>query len=160
MKLKQLILLASFGAFTILAGSCSKDSANENDSSGETNISATGGNKSHNTGQNCMNCHKSGGSGEGYFNVAGSVYNAQLSAAYPNAVVKLYTQANGGGTLRATVYADAKGNFYTTANIDFSGGLYPAITGTSGNISYMPVSTTVGACNNCHGGSTAKLSVN
>jgi hypothetical protein len=159
MKLKQIIILASFTTVFMTMASCSKDK-NEDSSSGESNISSTGGNKSHNSGQNCMNCHKSGGEGEGIFNVAGTVYNNQLSAVYPNAVIKLYTQANGGGTLRGTVYADARGNFYTTESIDFSGGLYPAIIGTSGSISYMPVSTTQGACNNCHGGSTAKLSVN
>lgn len=155
MKLKHFIILASFGALFTLTSSCTKE--NENDSSGESNISAAGGTKSHNSGQNCMNCHKSGGSGEGSFNVAGTVYNSLLTATYPNAILKLYTQANGGGTLRAAINGDAKGNFFTTAGVDFSGGLYPAITGTSGNVKYMSEPISNGACASCHGSSTAKL---
>jgi hypothetical protein len=155
MKLGQFIILASFSALIMISASCTKE--NENDSSGESNISSTGGNKSHNTGQNCMNCHKQGGSGEGNFNAAGTIYNSQMAATYPNAVVKLYTQANGGGTLRATINGDAKGNFFTTATIDFAGGLYPAIIGSSGNIKYMNGSITSGACTACHGSSTAKI---
>lgn len=157
MKLRQLIIMATFSAVLMLMASCSKD--NENESSDETVISKAGGTESHNSGQNCMNCHKSGGNGEGNFNTAGTVYNSQLSAAYPNAVVKLYTQANGGGSLRATIYGDAKGNFYTTESIDFSGGLYPVVFGTGGSATYMIGSVTQGSCNNCHGGSTDRLSV-
>jgi hypothetical protein len=158
MKLNLLIFLASFSTVSIIAVSCSKD--NENNSSGELKISQTGESESHNMGQNCMNCHISGGRGEGSFTVAGTVYNNQLSAVYPNAVIKLYTQANGSGSLLATLNADANGNFYTTGNVDFSGGLYPAIFSTNGSVIYMPVSTTQGACNNCHGSSAAKLFVN
>ena len=42
----------------------------------ENNISATGGNKSQNMGQNCMHCHVSGGEGEGYFTAAGIAYDS------------------------------------------------------------------------------------
>ena len=153
MKLKQIIILATFITGLSVAVSCTKD----NESSGGTKISQAGGNESHNMGQNCMNCHKSGGEGDGIFKVAGTVYNSLLTATYSNAVIKLYTLANGGGTLRATINGDAKGNFYTTENVDFTGGLYPAILGSTGNIKYMLEPINTGACASCHGGSTSKL---
>jgi hypothetical protein len=158
MKLKQLMILAFVSVSVMTLNSCSKN--DEDESSGEVKISETGGDESHNSGQNCMNCHKSGGNAEGIFTVAGTVYNNQLTSINPNAVIRLYTLPGGGGTLRGTVYADSKGNFFTTAGIDFSGGLYPSVTGTSGNVAYMASSTTQGACNACHGSSTARIFVN
>ncbi len=145
---------------TLCAGLTVFTSCQKDNESGGSNISQTGGTKSHKMGQNCMNCHKAGGNGDGQFNVAGTVYNAQLASVFPNAVIKLYTGANGGGTLRATINGDANGNFYTTEPIDFTGGLYPAILGSGTNIKYMSESITSGACSSCHGSSTSKLWVN
>ena len=110
-------------------------------------------------GQNCMNCHKSGGEGKGWFNVAGTVYTAGLSNTYPNTTVKLYTGPNGTGTLKYTINGDAKGNFFTTETIDFGSGLYPVVQGTS-TAKYMSTTTTTGQCNSCHGVSTDKLWTN
>jgi len=155
---KQLItmglLTALFGGMVAIQG-CEKE--NEEN---ETNISRYGDDDSHNMGQNCMNCHKSGGAGEGWFNAAGTVYNAAFTNVQPNGTVKLYTGPDGTGTLKYTIEVDAKGNFYTTDAIDFSGGLYPSITGTSGDVQYMSTTTTIGACNSCHGVSTNKIFVN
>jgi hypothetical protein len=119
------------------------------------NISASGKNDSHNNGENCMNCHKSGGEGTGCFKAAGSVYNSTYSSTMSNVIVKLYTQPNGQGTLKYTINGDAKGNFYTTEDMTIDG-LYPAITGPTGT-QYMGSSITSGACNACHGSSTGKL---
>ncbi len=123
---------------------------------GETKVSYSGGSKSHNFGQNCLTCHKSGGEGEGCFNVAGSASNSALTSNLTGGSIKLYTGANGTGTLKYTIPIDSKGNFYTTESVDYSG-LYPAITGTSGATSYMSSSLNTGACNSCHGVSTGKL---
>lgn len=133
--------------------SCNKD----NNGSVE-NISSSGGNKSHNMGQNCMNCHKKGGEGEGWFTVAGTTYDGSGLNTKPNLTIKLYTAENSGGTLAATVYGDARGNFYTTKKVDFGSGLYPVVEGGSSTLS-MSQSITTGACNSCHGLSTAKISV-
>jgi len=149
-----LIVLSIVLIGTISVQSCKKE---KNGGEEETKISTHGTNKSHNMGQNCMNCHKNGGSGEGIFQVAGTVYDSLKTNIYPNATVNLYTQPNGGGQLRATVYADSKGNFYTTAAVDFSGGLYPSVISTSGTTKYMSTSISIGACNSCHGVSTDKL---
>lgn len=148
------LLTALFGGMVAIQG-CEKE--NEEN---ETNISRYGDDDSHNMGQNCMNCHKSGGAGEGWFNAAGTVYNAAFTNVQPNGTVKLYTGPDGTGTLKYTIEVDAKGNFYTTEDIDFGSGLYPGITGTSGDVQYMSSAITNGACNSCHGVSEDKIFVN
>ena len=120
LQLKTTLLLIS-SLLMIVLQSCEKESENEN----ESKISSNGSNNSHHTGQDCMNCHKQSGSGEGWFVVAGSVYNSLKTIAYPNPTVKLYTGPNGTGTLKYTIQGDALGNFFTTASIDFGSGLYP-----------------------------------
>ena len=122
----------------------------------ESNISANFENESHNNGQNCVSCHKSGGEGKGCFNVCGSVYTSTTSSSsLANVTVKFYTQPNGQGTLKYTVKGDAKGNFFTTVDMAVAG-LYPAITGPTGT-QYMGSALTSGSCNSCHGNSTDKL---
>ena len=143
-----MVFLATVLVFTF--PSCKKNKC------GDTNVSFSGGSKSHNFGQNCLNCHKSGGEGEGCFNVAGSASNSALTSNLTGGTIKLYTGAGGTGTLKYTIQIDSKGNFYTTESIDYSG-LYPAITGTSGATSYMSSSLNTGACNSCHGVSTGKI---
>lgn len=145
-----IVFLATVLVFTF--PSCKKNKC------GDTNVSFSGGSKSHNFGQNCLNCHKSGGEGEGEgcFNVAGSASNSALTSNLTGGTIKLYTGAGGTGTLKYTIQIDSKGNFYTTESIDYSG-LYPAITGTSGATSYMSSSLNTGACNSCHGVSTGKI---
>jgi hypothetical protein len=143
-----IVFLATILVFTF--PSCKKNKC------GDTNVSFSGGSKSHNFGQNCLNCHKSGGEGEGCFNVAGSASNSSLTSNLTGGTIKLYTGAGGTGTLKYTIQIDSKGNFYTTESIDYSG-LYPAITGTSGATSYMSSSLNTGACNSCHGVSTGKI---
>lgn len=133
--------------------SCKKDS----EGCGATNISSTGKNESHNMGQNCINCHSSGGSGKGCFSVAGTTYSSNLSSTIANGTIKLYTGAGGTGTLKATVAVDAKGNFYTTDGVDFSGGLYPVFTSSAGVSNYISTSTSTGQCSSCHGVSTNRI---
>jgi len=106
--------------------------------------------ESHNTGQNCMNCHTAGGSGEGVFTVAGSVYDNSKVSVLPNASIRLYTDANGTGNLVATLQSDKNGNFYTTETIDFGSGLYVLAEGNT-TTKNMISSITTGACNSCHG---------
>jgi hypothetical protein len=152
---KILVLSVAFAAILFLTlESCNKEDDN---GCGATNISSTGGTKSHNAGANCMNCHYDGGGGEGCFTVAGTTYNSGETSVYPNATIKLYTQPEGAGQLIATISGDSYGNFFTTAGVDFSGGLYPVMTGTSGEYEAMYQPITSGACNSCHGISTGKL---
>ena len=147
-SLLTIVFAATILVFTF--PSCKKNKC------GDTNVSLSGGSKSHNFGQNCLNCHKSGGEGEGCFTVAGSASNSALTSNLTGGIIKLYTGANGSGTLKYSIPIDSKGNFYTTESIDYSG-LYPAITGPSGATNYMSGSLNTGACNSCHGASTGKL---
>lgn len=119
------------------------------------NSSTTGLNKSHNMGMNCMSCHNPGGSGsgKGVWQVGGTAYNQAGTTTTPNVVVKFYTGPNGTGTLKYTLNADSKGNFYSVGPVDFTGGLYPAVVGAT-STKYMGSSITNGACNSCHTGGT------
>jgi len=122
----------------------------------EDKISAAGSNKSHNKGQDCMVCHRAKGEGEGCFIAAGTVYDMGMTNTVSSGKVDFYTGPNETGTLKQTVLIDSKGNFYTTA--DFSPvGLYPVVTGPSGNKKEMSSVLNSGACNSCHGVSEDKL---
>lgn len=146
MKLKSIKLFAAI-IFLTMMQSCSEDEYSS------ITDSQSGSNASHNMGQNCMNCHKPGGGEAPAWKVAGTVYNETFTATNSNATVKLYTGPNGTGTLKYSLQVDVKGNFYTTSNIDFTGGLYPMVIGsTTTNSMSSPIET--GACNSCHNGTT------
>ncbi len=98
-----------------------------------------------------MNCHKPGGDEAPVWKVAGTVYNETLTTINPNATIELYTGPDRTGTLKYTLQVDAKGNFYTGGNIDFSGDLYPSVIGSTSTYS-MSSPITTGACNSCHDG--------
>jgi hypothetical protein len=53
----------------------------------EFKVSLANENKSHNFGNNCMQCHHPDGGGEGCFAVAGSVRNVQQTGPQTNGVV-------------------------------------------------------------------------
>jgi hypothetical protein len=103
-----------------------------------------------------MNCHKQNGSGEGVFNIAGTVYDSLKTFPYPNSTVKLYTGPNGTGILKYTIQVDAIGNFFSTESIEFGSGLFPAVEGLHG-IEYMFSVVTMGQCNSCHGVTAVKI---
>lgn len=142
-------LLFLVGLITILLNSCGSNNDNKN-------ISKYLSERSHNMGMNCMDCHKDGGEGDGWFVVAGTVYDEQLVNTYPGATVKLYTGPDGTGTLVHTIEVDTKGNFHTTEDIDFGAGLYPVVVG---NLETKDMSSSIssGQCNSCHGVSTGKI---
>jgi hypothetical protein len=111
-------------------------------SSGTTNLGS-----SHNTGKNCLSCHK--------FTVGGSIYKKDLASAYPGSVVNLTTQVNGAGTVVATLTTDNSGNIHTSNSIGFGTWLYVSVTGSAGT-KYMSSTITSGGCNACHGSTTSK----
>lgn len=152
MKIKLWLIPFCLSFALLVINSCEKRGC------GPTNISATNSDESHKAGQNCMNCHKNGGEGKGCFSAAGTAYDNSATNIYANATVRLYSQPAGAGSVVATLHGDAKGNFYTTDNVDFGSGLYPSVTNSSGQTMYMSASTTTGACNSCHGISQAKIS--
>lgn len=121
----------------------------------ETKISSHNSSESHKVGDDCMKCHKSGGEGEGWFDLAGSVYNSAGNSVFSIATVKLYDGPIDEGNVINVVEVDAKGNFYTTEDIDFGEGLYVSVMGNE----EIPMNSkiTTGACNSCHGKSTDQI---
>ena len=150
MKLKLTTLFIALASLGLTFQSCEKD---EN----ETKVSYYSASESHNEGQNCMSCHVSGGDGEGWFTVAGTVYETNKTTTNPKSTVRFYTGAGGTGTLKATVEVDARGNFYTTESVDFGNGLYTMVESSTGNKEYMAGKVTSGACSSCHGSSTDRV---
>ncbi|MDA3953828.1 MAG: hypothetical protein PF485_09285 [Bacteroidales bacterium] len=149
MKKRVLYILIGAVITTVAFQSCEEE---EN----ETKISSYESSESHKAGQDCMECHLSGGDGEGWFKVAGTVYDEAQTSVYPNSTVKLYTGANATGDLVATVEVDMNGNFYTTKVIDFGSGLYTSVEGNTATKNMMS-SITNGKCNSCHGVSTDRI---
>ena len=149
---KNLLLLALLCLSVLIIPSCEKEGEGKN----EKKISMHGGEESHNMGLNCMECHKSGGEGKGWFIVAGTVYDSTLLSTLANMTIKLYTEADGGGQLKYTIEGDAKGNYYTTEDINFGGGLFPSVEGPA-SIKYMSTSIKTGECYSCHGVTTDRL---
>lgn len=156
--MKKTFFSTTFFSTSIIAiflQSCAKDST-------KVTVSSSNSSKSHNLGENCMSCHKSGteaGNEGGVFNLAGSVYDTSLTVANPNATVNMYTGPGGTGTLKYSIPVDKKGNFYATGGVDFGTGLYPSIQGvTSTHHMGSPVMT--GQCNSCHNVTTGKIWAN
>lgn len=133
----------------VLSQSCEKE---EN----ETKISSCNDTESHKIGQDCMNCHYSGGSGEGWFTIAGTVYDSLKTSPYPNATIKLFSAPNETGNLIGTIEVDGLGNFYTTNQIEFGNGLYTSVSGNT-TTRHMVTPITSGQCNSCHGQSADRI---
>ncbi|MFN8365645.1 MAG: hypothetical protein U0Y96_00225 [Candidatus Kapaibacterium sp.] len=131
--------------------SCSDSESTENEEAFLQ--SSTYGSKSHNTGSDCMQCHKKGGGAKGIFTVAGSVYQLDKSRPNPNGLVFLSALANG-REQEVQLNVDGLGNFYTTETVAFGKGLYPQHKSSKDTIRYMNDAITNGSCNSCHGRTT------
>lgn len=148
-RLKYLSLIFILPISLFLA-SCEHEEGNEK------MISSFHSDDSHRTGENCMNCHSEGGKGEGWFTVAGSVYDSTLEATFPNSLLRLYMDPSGAGLPEVTLEVDALGNFYTTEAVNFGESLYAFVSGDEGIIKMIaPVSD--GQCNGCHGETTDRI---
>jgi cytochrome c553 len=123
------------------------------------NNSEYGDDESHNMGENCMNCHKQGGEGDGWFYIAGTAYTNNGANPAKDVKVIMFTEPNGQGIVKKIIEGDKLGNFYTTDITGFGSGLFPAVV-YNNDTTYMSSSTTNGSCNSCHGNSTSKIEVN
>jgi hypothetical protein len=124
---------------------------NEN-SENEVKISKNYDDDSHKTGKNCMNCHIKGESGEGWFTVAGTVYDSLQATINPNGMVNLYSSPGSKNDALATIEVDALGNFFTTEPINLENGLYVSVFNSDGIPKSMISPVTNGSCNDCHDG--------
>ena len=124
--------------------------------------SIAGEDESHNSGQNCMNCHNASSSSEavqegGWWNIAGTAFKSSGSFAKEGSV-ELWTGPNRTGSLLYKLAIDDLGNFYTGKIVDFKGGAFPVLIDKNGNLNKaMQSSILNGACNSCHGVSTPKI---
>ena len=128
-----------------------------------TNITASsahGSTASHNMGGVCLSCHVQGGSGTGWWTIAGTVYTQDLSATSPNGTIYFWSRPNGTGKVVASLEVDASGNFYTSSTILAFDSIFPQIKGTSGNVQNMPQLCISGNCNSCHGIGNDKIWIN
>lgn len=152
MKRNILIALVLLFGITLIIASCEQSGCSK------SLVSSYYSDESKRMTGNCMNCHSpNGGAGAGCFRVGGTAFDSiPGDSAVSGAVVKLYTQPNGGGELVATLPVDRSGNFYTTSPVSFGNGLYPAIISKTGT-RYMPNAAITGACNSCHGVTNASL---
>ncbi|MFC1619862.1 hypothetical protein ACFL45_07945 [Candidatus Neomarinimicrobiota bacterium] len=148
MSRKSILLAAAVGlGFFLLWNGCEDD---PNDNKRASVISSYGDTDSHHSGENCMSCHDGGGSGTGWFKVAGTIYQSDGITPYPNTTVSLYADAASGGDLEMTVEVDGNGNFYTTESVSWGIGLVATATSDS-DTRTMSSRVTDGACNLCHG---------
>jgi hypothetical protein len=122
---------------------------------------------SHNSGQDCVSCHSTGGSGaaKGIFTAAGTVYKG--SATHLGATVVLYLHNT--NQIKASLPTDKNGNFYTNQPVEglfvaggpLVQGVDPVVIGTGGVESKMPGVVTNGSCNGCHvNGGVAAITAN
>lgn len=129
----------------------------ESDGGGGDNeeISRLGGDDSHRAGQNCQDCHRSGGRGDGVFTVAGTVFDGNNpSVVKANVLVRFFQSADLSSALIAEIEVDANGNFYTTVSIPFATGLFAVVIDGAASSPFMstPITASEGACNSCHDG--------
>lgn len=109
---------------------------------------------SHNSGNDCLLCHKSQGNGEGIFSIAGTVYDSLKQSVYTNARVYVYNGPNTSGVLLFSIPVDQSGNFYTSTKVDFTKDIYVGVKSNNGTMLYMNSKLTAGNCNSCHGKAT------
>jgi mono/diheme cytochrome c family protein len=155
MIFKKILLFCPMLILLLLAGI----GCGESEGGNRVNISSYNSTKSHNTGRNCMQCHRNGGEGAGWFTFAGTVYKTDQQSTYPNTTVLLSTAAGGGGKEIKRIAVDARGNFYTTETVNWGSGIYVSVQSPN-ETKYMYGSLGSGACNMCHGVNFPKINLN
>ena len=118
--------------------------------------SAHGSMHSHNEGENCMSCHHADTEAP-CWEIAGTVFHPGGATTLPNATLLLFSRPLGQGTLLDSIDFDGLGNVYTSDAVSFGLGIFPAVLTPSGDTAFMNESIRDGACNRCHGVSTARI---
>ena len=129
-----------------------------NNTTSEIIASVYGSMDSHKAGENCMECHKSGGDAGIAFSIAGTVYDTNLNIVFPNTIVNLIADIDINDVPVEIIEVDGKGNFYSNTPIDWQNGLFTTVS--SGNqIRIMNGIIFQGSCNNCHGVSIPHINI-
>jgi len=111
--------------------------------------------RSHNTGKDCMTCHKLKVNEKLSFKVAGTVYDGSEKG-LQGATIVLYSKSDGSGDPVLSLTSDSKGNFFTVTPVDFRNDLYASVISGTKKIP-MDTPVTSGACNSCHGKTEGKV---
>ncbi len=115
---------------------------------------SSAGRDSHNAGANCMSCHHMDGEGEVCWNIGGTIHDHAGTQPMTGMQVRFFTQPLGKGTLQFSLESDRTGNIYTSQDVAFGNGLFPAVINANGDTAFMSERIVDGACNRCHGQST------
>ncbi len=118
-----------------------------------------GGSRSHNMGRNCQECHVADGPGEVCWAVGGTAYDSLSGAESADVTVQFFKNWEDSSAAVLTLDGDQKGNFYTSQDPGLAAWLYPTVTTANGHTSRMAQPINTGACNSCHGVSTARILV-
>ncbi len=148
MHIRWIIVIAAMG--TLYVAACKHGKCEDGGSSGAGRVS-------HNAGQNCFSCHHPDGPGEVCWNVSGTIYNSAGTLPVAGAQVRLFTAAHGGGNVALELSSDGSGNVYTSQEVRFGNGLFPAVINSAGDTSFMVEAVHDGACGRCHGSSTEHI---
>jgi len=121
--------------------------------------SAEGEDESHNPGADCFSCHHPDGEGEKCWTIGGTVYDSTGTQPSMAAQFRLFTKPLGQGSVVLQLPSDALGNIYTSEEVLFGNGLFPAVINANGDTAFMTGAIRDGACNRCHGQSTAVITL-
>lgn len=124
---------------------------------GPTSVAGT--ERSHHVGENCQSCHLPDGDGKGCWTVAGTIYNPNGTQVATHARVLLFGSPLGQGGEQLSLDDDDLGNVYTSQDVNFSSGLYPAVISAAGDTAFMLEAIRDGACNRCHGNTTERITI-
>ncbi|MGV9012991.1 MAG: hypothetical protein ACOH13_10400 [Flavobacteriales bacterium] len=99
------------------------------------------------------------GDGQGCWTVAGSFYNANGTNTVTQARVLLFGGPLVQGGEKLSWDDDDLGNVYTSQDVNFGSGLFPAVVSAAGDKAFMLEPIQDGACNRCLGYSTDRIKI-
>lgn len=143
---KLLFIISLVMAVLISLNACNHDFDDDNEDENEMEFSEHGDDESHNQGQDCMSCHTTGGVEDELFTVAGSLFKGNQNVSFNSATVVI---KNSTGDELTEIEVDAKGNFYTNKNIDFTEDIFTEVRYQNDTL-VMISKISHGSCNTCH----------
>lgn len=151
--LHRITVLLALAAIVLLGTRCQHGNCKDGSPSHH------GGSRSHNVGRNCQQCHLADGPGEVCWAIGGTAYDSISGSTLANVTVRFYKSLTDSSASIFSLDGDDKGNFYTSQDPGLAAWLYPEVTAANGHTARMTQPINTGACNSCHGVSTAKITV-
>ena len=139
--IQQILILV----ISIIASNCDLNKNNSN-----SIMSTYGSIDSHRAGEDCMECHKSGGDAGIVFSIAGTIYHTNSNIVFSNTSVTLFDDIDVNNIPLEIFEVDGKGNFYSNIPIDWQNGLFVSVS-IANQVKRMNGTIFDGSCNHCHG---------